>query len=77
MNKGSRDLETLLVLDGTEIELMDGRFFAKFEAHLVETSPEVPHGVKYSITLHDRSGRRLFGFDNAHPVKVKRGAVRG
>ncbi len=52
---------------------MDGRFFAKFEAHMVEPSPGVPHGVKYSLTLHDRSGMRLFGFDNAHPIKIRKG----
>lgn len=67
------DLDALLDLNRTEIELMDGRFFAKFEAHRVDISPEVPHGIKYSLTLHDRSGRRLLGFDNAHPIKVKRG----
>lgn len=73
MRRTDHDLKTLLDLNGTEIELLEGRFFAKFEAHLVDMSPEVPHGVKYSLTLHDRSGKRLMGFDNAHPIKVKRG----
>ena len=69
----SHELQALLDLDGTEIELMDGQYFAKFEAHTVEPSPEVPHGIKYSITLHDKTGRRVLGFDNAHPVKIKKG----
>ena len=67
------ELQTLLDLDGEIIELMDGRYFAKFEAHLVESSPEVPHGIKYSLTLHDRNGVRILGFDNAHPIKVRKG----
>lgn len=28
-----------------------------------------PHGLSYSLTLHDRTGRRLMGFDNAHSAK--------
>jgi hypothetical protein len=29
----------------------------------------VPHGIRYALTLHDRYGTRLLGFDNAHAVK--------
>lgn len=73
MKTRPHELQALLDLDGAEIELMDGQFFAKFEVHTVELSPEVPHGIKYSLTLHDRTGRRVLGFDNAHPIKVKKG----
>jgi hypothetical protein len=39
---------------------------------------EYPHCVKYSLTLHDRYGKRLLGFDNAHPIKTtKRGRFTG
>jgi hypothetical protein len=31
------------------------------------------HGVSYSLTLHERGGRRVFGIDNAHPVRSRRG----
>ncbi len=31
-------------------------------------SPEEPHGLDYSLTLHGPDGERLVGFDNAHPV---------
>src|SRR5689334_2581339 len=31
-------------------------------------SPEKPHGIDYSLTLHGADGERLVGFDNAHPV---------
>ena len=40
----------------------------------IPPSPEKPHGLDYSLTLHARSGERLIGFDNAHPAgKQKRG----
>ena len=33
------------------------------------------HGLDYSLTLHELSGERLVGFDNAHPVgRGRRGA---
>jgi hypothetical protein len=32
----------------------------------VETTPERPHGLSYSFTLHAPDGTRLVGFDNAH-----------
>lgn len=73
MKTSSHELLALLDLNGTEIELLDGQFFVKFEAHTVEPSPEVPHGIKYSLTLHDRTGRRVLGFDNAHPIKIRKG----
>ena len=72
-HRDSGELLALLDLDGTEIELMDGQYYAKFEAHRVEPSPEVPHGIKYSLTLQDRTGQRVLGFDNAHPIKIKKG----
>lgn len=40
----------------------------------VPVSPEKPHGLDYSLTLHGSSGERLVGFDNAHPAgRGKRG----
>jgi hypothetical protein len=35
-------------------------------------SPEKPHGIDYSLTLHGADGERLVGFDNAHPVGRQR-----
>ena len=32
-----------------------------------------PHGVAYSLTLHDASSERIFGIDNAHAVRLTRG----
>ncbi len=34
----------------------------------VPASPEKPHGIDYSLTLHGPNGKRLVGFDNAHSV---------
>lgn len=32
-------------------------------------SVEMPHGIKYSLTLHDRRNHRVIGYDNAHSFK--------
>lgn len=42
----------------------------KFEAWQVKVSDEVPHGVRYSLTLHDKYGKRIMGYDNSHAVKL-------
>jgi len=34
----------------------------------IAPTPERPHGLRYSFTLHDPHGHRLVGFDNAHGV---------
>lgn len=63
-------IDPLLALDG-EVFVIDpeDRHWVKFEVKQVEASPERPHGLKYSLTLHDGEGERLVGFDNAHAVK--------
>lgn len=63
-------LENLLNLDG-EIFLMDGGYWVKFEAKKVEMSEAIPHGVRYSLTLHDKTNQRILGFDNAHSYKPR------
>ncbi|MCF7821468.1 MAG: DUF6516 family protein [Mariprofundaceae bacterium] len=69
--KDDTGLETLLSLD-SEIFPMDNGYWTKFEVKKVGRSDRVPHGVRYSLTLHDRSNRRVFGIDNAHGFKPKR-----
>jgi len=66
--------ETLLDLDG-QVFVVDakGAYWVRFVVRRVEPSAERPHGLEYSLTLHDSSGRRLVGFDNAHPVRAARG----
>ena len=76
MAESDRDpsLDTLLDLDG-QILVVDprNRYWVRFEVKRVEPSPERPHGLKYSLTLHDAENRRLVGFDNAHPVRQSAG----
>ena len=63
-------LDTLLDLNG-EIFLMDGGYWVKIEAKSVSVSPSIPHGIRYSLTLHDRNNVRVVGYDNAHIIKPK------
>jgi hypothetical protein len=51
---------------------MDGGYWTKFEVHQVEATPQIPHGIKYSLTLHDSTNRRIIGYDNAHAVNRQR-----
>ena len=67
-------IDTLLDLDG-EILAQDYGYWVKIEAHLVTPTKERPHGIKYSLTLHDKYGDRVLGYDNAHavrPIKSRR-----
>ena len=67
-------LDTLLELD-RQILVVDsaGKHWVKFIVKRVDPSPERPHGLSYSLTLHDETGVRLVGFDNAHPVSTGSG----
>ena len=76
MGMGTRDpgLDTLLLLDGeTFIADAEGMCWVKFGVKQVEVSPERPHGLNYSLSLHDEDGERLLGFDNAHLVRETSG----
>lgn len=62
-------LDTLLEMDGYILDQGDG-FWVKIEARRIPVpTPERPHGISYSLTLHDPSGQRILGFDNAHGVR--------
>jgi len=62
------DLENLLNLHG-EVFPMDNGYWVKFEAYEIEPSASIPHGVRYSLTLHDKNNHRVIGYDNAHSFK--------
>lgn len=62
------DLENLLNLHG-EIFVLERGYWTKFEAYRVTPSP---HGIRYSLSLHDSNKTRVLGFDNAHAVKSQR-----
>jgi hypothetical protein len=50
-----------------------GKHWVKFRVTRVPASSEKPHGLDYSLTLHDENGERLVGFDNAHAVSAGKG----
>lgn len=64
-------LDTLLDLNG-EMFPMENGYWTKFEARKVEPNIHIPHGIKYSLTLHDDQNRRILGYDNAHGIKPER-----
>lgn len=65
-------LEYLLSLDGVCMNY-EGEYWVKFEVKEVKKTTDRPHGIKYSLTLHDGTNKRLMGFDNAHSIKVSSG----
>ena len=68
------DLENLLNLHG-EVFPMDNDYWIKFEAYQVEPTKKIPHGVRYSLTLHDKNNNRVIGYDNAHSFKSSKNTV--
>lgn len=70
-SKKDETLETLLDLDG-EVFRMENSYWTKFTVKEVVPSPQVPHGIKYCLTLHDPKNTRVLGFDNAHHYKPKK-----
>ena len=61
-------LDTLLDLDGSILE-QEGGDWINFEVRRVPLSRHAPPGIRYSLTLHDRYGARVLGYDNARAVK--------
>jgi hypothetical protein len=60
-------LEFLLAFDG-RVHWLEKGYRIEFAIKRVTTSKTHPHGLRYSLTLHDPTGNRLLGFDNAHAV---------
>lgn len=65
--EADRSLDTLLDLHGQTF-FIDDEHWVKFVVIRVPATPQRPHGLSYSLSLHDAKGTRLVGFDNAHPV---------
>lgn len=65
---------------GTEVSLdlhdqivdQGGGYWIKIEAWRVLPSTAIPHGIRYSLTLHEPYGKRILGYDNAHAVTAPR-----
>jgi len=68
MNSPDVGLDTLLDLDGSILE-QEGGYWIKIEVRPVPASEHAHHGIRYSLTLHDKYGTRVLGYDNAHAVK--------
>ena len=74
MDEHDPGLDILLDLDGESFAIGAGSDCAtRFVVKRVPPSPERPHGLSYSLTLHDESGARLVGFDNAHAAPARKG----
>jgi predicted transcriptional regulator len=72
---GDRDpgLGILLDLDGETFAVDEaGNYTVRFVAKQVPVSQERPHGLSYSLTLHDENGVRVVGFDSAFGAARKR-----
>ena len=65
-------LDYLLGLDGERMFVRDEGYWVKFEVRRVPVSDTKPHGLDYSLTLHDPRNKRILGFDNAHPVPPRK-----
>ena len=67
-----KDLGTdnLLVLNGDRYFVDEkGKFEVVFKIVSVEVTPQIPHGLKYTLMLLNAKGDRIVCFDNAHAVK--------
>jgi hypothetical protein len=65
-------IDTLLDLNGNIIQQEYG-YWVEIHAWRVEINTLIPHGVRYSLTLHQLNGTRVMGYDNAHAVKPSKG----
>jgi len=72
VSRRDEGLHRLVDLDGFIAEV-GGGFWVKIVAGRVPPDADRPQGVSYTLTLHDPAGRRVFGIDNAHPIRMTRG----
>jgi hypothetical protein len=68
-------LARLLDLDG-EIMEVGGGYWVEIRARRVPPTAAKPHGIDYALSLFSADGKRLVGYDNAHPVATARAPSR-
>ena len=69
MNNNNNTLSSLLDLNGERFIVDESLgVWVKFEARKVPLSIRKT-GVRYSLTLHNKQGKRILGFDNAHEIE--------
>jgi hypothetical protein len=61
-------IATLVELHDQIIDQGNG-YWIKIAAWQVPVTQDIPHGKRYSLTLHEPYGKRVLGKDNAHAVK--------
>jgi len=64
-------IATLVELHEQIIDQGNG-YWVRIEAWRVAATQDIPHGIRYSLTLHEPYGQRIIGYDNAHAVKPPR-----
>jgi len=65
-------LDALLDLNGQILVIDEAGYWVKFVINRVPVTPDKPHGLDYTLSLHDPKGERLVGFDNSHQVAGRR-----
>jgi hypothetical protein len=76
MKRRDRDTSAEVLLDlDSQIFVVDtkGQYWVRFSVRRTASTPDRPHGLNYSLTLHGPDGNRLVGFDNAHAVRESQG----
>lgn len=68
MENNDYTLDALLDMDG-EVYFYPNGYWYKIEARRLRLADiNFPKGIKYSLTFHAPNGKRVLGYDNAHPV---------
>ena len=76
MAKAKKDhsLDTLLEFDGVVMFVSDKHsYWVKFQAKRITPTADKPRGIDYSLTPHGPDGKRIIGYDNAHPARATKG----
>lgn len=68
-NNHDKTLLHLPELDGVNYVVDDNLgLWIKFVVKRINITDERPHGIRYSLSLHNRLNQRMLGFDNAHSI---------
>lgn len=54
----------------------DNGYWVTIRVFEIEPDEGRPHGLQYSVTLHDENDARILGYDNSHAVDVATGPAR-
>jgi len=54
----------------------DNGYWVTMRVTKVVPSDGRPHGIKYSLTLHDQNDDRILGYDNSHGIDVASGPAK-